>query len=412
MARPRRTKPASRIDDALIDQLLAGRPQGPGLFSEDGLIGELKKRLAERMLATELDVHLADPDQVAAGNHRNGTSTKTVQFAEERVVLDIPRDRHGQFDPALIPKYARRFPGFDDKIVALYARGLSTRDIQAHVRELYGVEVSPALVSAITDGVLTEVSAWQQRPLETTYAVVFFDALRVKIRDEGAVQTKSVYLAIGITCAGQKEVLGLWLEQTEGAKFWLRVMTDLQGRGVQDVLIAVVDGLKGFPEAITAIFPHTLVQTCIVHLLRYSLDFASWKERRALAAALKPIYTALNAEAAAAALEAFAAGPWGERYPPIVASWRRNWAQVVPFFAFSPAVRRIIYTTNAIESLHSQVRKAIRNKGHFPSDEAAMKLIFLALKQAEAKWKRPPVAWQQAKAQFAIQFGDRFQVAA
>lgn len=404
----RQTRP--KIDDALIDELLKGREHGAGLLGSNGLIGELKKRLAERMLEAEMDVHLEDAEQQESGNHRNGRSAKTVTMDDDRVVLDIPRDRHGQFDPALIPKYARRFPGFDEKIIALYARGMSTRDIQAHVRELYGIDVSANLVSVVTESVLSEAEAWQNRPLETTYAIVYFDALRVKIRDEGMVQNKAVYLAIGITCQGAKEVLGLWVEHTEGAKFWMRVMTELKSRGVADILIAVVDGLKGFPEAITAVFPKTVVQTCIVHLIRYSMQFASWKERKAIAKALRPIYGATSAEAAAAALDDFEAGTWGKKYPPIVASWRRKWSEVIPFFAFSPEVRKIIYTTNAIESLHSQVRKTIRNKGHFPNDEAAIKLIYLSLRQIEAKWKRPPIQWHAAKAQLAIQFGERFNM--
>lgn len=400
----------SSIDDALIDRLLEGREHGVGLLGNDGLIGELKKKLAERMLNAEMDAHLDDADERSADNHRNGYSPKTVTMDDDRVILDIPRDRHGNFDPALIPKYARRFPGFDDKIVALYARGMSTRDIRAHIEELYAVEISANLVSVVTEVVMEEAAAWQNRPLETTYAIVYFDALRVKIRDEGLVRNKAVYLAIGITCSGTKEILGLWIEQTEGAKFWMRVMTELKNRGVNDILIAVVDGLKGFPEAITGVFPDTVVQTCIVHLIRYSMQFASWKERKALAAALKPIYAAASADAAAGALAAFEQGPWGQKYPPVVAGWRRKWEQVIPFFAFSPEVRKIIYTTNAIESLHSQVRKTIRNKGHFPSDEAATKLIYLSLKQIEAKWRRPPPAWHAAKTQMAIQFGERFDI--
>lgn len=402
-------KKKSAFSAEMLDELLAGQDPATVLRS-DGLLGDLKKALAERMLNAEMDVHLGSEDEQAAGNHRNGISQKTVISDDGELVLSIPRDRHGRFDPALIGKYQRRFPGFDEKIIALYARGMSTRDIQAHVGELYGVTISPDLVSVVTDSVVDEVRAWQARPLESTYAVVFFDALRVKIRDEGLVCNKAVYLAIGMRCSGHKEVLGLWIEQTEGAKFWLRVMNELKARGVNDMLIAVVDGLKGFPEAITAVFPETVVQTCIVHLIRNSLNLASWKDRKALAQALKPIYQADQAEAAEQALSEFEAGPWGERFPTVAQSWRRSWAQVIPFFAFAKPVRKIIYTTNAIESLHSGVRKTIRNKGHFPSDEAATKLIWLALRNLTAKWKNPPIAWAAAKAQFAIQFGERFRL--
>jgi putative transposase len=391
----------------LLDQLLSGRDPKT-ILESGGLIGELKKALAERMLNAEMDVHLEQPGEADTGNHRNGNSAKTVLTPEGEMTLSIPRDRHGRFDPTLIAKYRRRFPGFDDKIIALYARGMSTRDIQAHVRELYGIEVSPDLVSAVTDQVIDEVTAWQARPLEPSYAIVFFDALRVKIRDEGLVKNKAVYLAIGMDAAGFKHILGLWIEQSEGAKFWLRVMNELKNRGTNDILIAVVDGLKGFPEAITTVFPDTVVQTCIVHLIRYSMQFASWKERKIIAAALKPIYQARDAEAAELELQNFDEGVWGRKYPAIAQSWRRNWEAVIPFFVFPVEVRKIIYTTNAIESLNASVRKAVRNKGHFPSDQAATKLIWLALRNITANWKRPPIAWQAAKAQLAIQFGERF----
>jgi putative transposase len=391
----------------LLDQLLAGRDP-KSVLDSGGLLGDLKKALAERMLNAEMDVHLANEAGAGRRNHRNGSSGKTVLTADGSLELSIPRDRHGRFDPVLIGKYRRRFPGFDDKIIALYARGVSTRDIQAHVRELYGIEISPDLVSAVTDSVIDEVTAWQARPLESSYAIVFFDALRVKIRDEGLVKNKAVYLAIGMRPSGHKEVLGLWIEQSEGAKFWLRVMNEIRSRGTQDILIAVVDGLKGFPEAITAVFPQTVVQTCIVHLIRYSMQFASWKERKPIAAALKPVYRAANAAAAAAELEAFDQGPWGRKYPTIAQSWRRNWEAVIPFFVFPAEVRKIIYTTNAIESLNASIRKAVRNKGHFPSDQAATKLIWLALRHIAEKWKNPPISWHAAKAQLAIQFEDRF----
>ena len=403
------TNKEKKIDPGLLDELLKGQDPET-VLSSDGLLGELKKALAERILDAEMDVHLTSEEEQAAGNHRNGHSGKRVLTETGPIALSIPRDRHGRFEPRLIEKYKRRFPGFDEKVVALYARGMSTRDIQAHIRELYGLEISPELVSAVTDAVHDEVMAWQSRPLEAVYAIVFFDALRVKIRDEGAVRNKAVYLAIGVRCSGQKEILGLWIEQSEGAKFWLRVMTELKNRGVQDILIAVVDGLKGFPEAIESVFPQAEVQTCIVHLIRYSMQFASWKERKSVAKALKPIYQAQTPERAVECLEEFDRGPWGEKYPAIANAWRRKWEQVIPFFAFAPEVRKIIYTTNAIESLHSQVRKVVRSRGHFPSDKAATKLIYLVLQNVEAKWTRPPIAWHQAKAQFAIHFEDRFVV--
>jgi putative transposase len=396
-----------KIPDHLIDELLAGR-DAKEVFSREGLLDELKQALAERILNAEMDVHLDRDEERSKGNHRNGHSQKTVLTENGSLPLFIPRDRQGRFEPQLIEKYRRRFPDFDRKIIALYARGLSTREIQAHVRELYGVEISPALVSAVTDAVHDEVSAWQSRPLEQVYAVVFFDALRVKIRSEGRVNNQAVYLAIGVRCTGHREILGLWIEQNEGANFWLGVMNELKGRGTEDVLIAVVDGLKGFPEAIEAVFPKATVQTCIVHLLRNSMKFASWKERKHLAGALKPIYGAPTEKQARIELDRFANGEWGQKYPPVTQSWERHWEQVIPFFAFSRPIRRMIYTTNAIESLHSQVRRAIRKRGHFPNERAASKLIYLALQQAQAKWKNPPPFWHEAKNQFAIRFEERF----
>jgi transposase-like protein len=393
----------------VVDQLLAGRDPAT-VFESGGLVDELKKRLAERMLNAEMDHHLGNAGEEETGNHRNGYGSKTVITDTGKLELSIPRDRHGRFDPVLIGRYRRRFAGFDEKIIALYARGMTTREIAEHIGELYGAEISADLVSAVTDTVLEEVAAWQSRGLDATYAVVFFDAIRVKIRNEGMVSNRAVYLAIGMRCSGHKEILGIWIEQTEGAKFWLRVMSELRNRGVQDILIAVVDGLKGFPEAITSVFPKTVVQTCIVHLIRYSMQFASWKEHRAVAAALKPIYQAESAAAARERLEDFDRGPWGQKYPAIGQSWRRNWEQVIPFFAFAPELRKILYTTNAIESLNAQVRKAVRIRGHFPSEEAATKLIWLVLRKIQARWKNPPIFWQAAKAQVAIQFEHRFVI--
>jgi len=310
-----------------------------------------------------------------------------------------------------VGKHDRRFTGFDDKIVAMYSRGMTVREIQAHLTEMYSVDVSPQLISEVTEEVMAQIAEWQSRPLDRMYPVVFFDALRVKIRDEGVVRNKAVYLALGVASDGTRDVLGLWIEQTEGAKFWLRVVNDLKNRGVDDILIAVVDGLKGFPEAIQATFPRTTVETCIVHLIRNSLAFASWKERKLVAAALRPVYTAPTAEAAAQCLADFEAGPWGAKFPTIGASWRRVWEHVIPFFAFAPEVRRVIYTTNVIESLHMQLRKIIKNRGHFPSDEAATKLIWLALRNITKDWSRATREWSAAMNQFAIAFADRFTTA-
>ena len=400
---PRRKEP--KIPDAILDQLLAGA-DAKTAFDPNGLLDELKKALAERALNAEMDHHLGGEGGV--GNGRNGYGQKTVITDTGKLELEVPRDRQASFDPQLIAKYQRRFPGFDDKVISMYARGMSTREIVGHLRELYGIEVSPDLISAVTDAVLEEIAAWQARPLEATYPLVFFDALRVKVRDEGLVRNKAVHIALGVRGDGAKEILGMWLEQNEGAKFWLRVMNELKNRGVEDILIAVVDGLKGFPDAINAAFPETTVQTCIVHLLRQSLDFVSYKDRKPIATALKEIYRAVDAVAAEVALTGFEQMPWGQKYPAIGQSWRRAWTEVVPFYAFPADVRRILYTTNAIEALNSKLRRAVRARGHFPTDEAAMKLLFLVLNRSEKEWKMPPREWAMAKAQFAVLFGERF----
>ena len=377
------------IEKDILDQLLVGRdPQE--VFSRDGLVDELKRALSERILNTELDEHLGDARKEGWTNRRNGSSQKTMLTGTSKVTLDIPRDRAGLFEPALIARYQRRFPEFDDKIVSMYARGMTVREIRGHLEELYGIDVSPDLISAVTDAVLEEVAEWQNRPLDACYPLVFFDALRVKIRDEGFVRNKAVYIALGILPDGTKEILGLWIEQTEGAKFWLRVMNELKAQGIGDILIAVTDGLKGFPDAITAVFPQTVVQTCIVHLIRHSLEVVSWKDRKAVVPALRAIYQAKDAAAGEAALDAFEASPWGQKYPAITQSWRRVWDRVIPFYAFPEGVRRIIYTTNAIEALNSKLRRAVRTRGHFPSDDAAAKLLYLVLNRANDDWKRPP----------------------
>src|SRR5215212_9738473 len=400
---PRRKEP--RIPDAILDQLLAGADPKTA-FDPNGLLDGLKKALAERALNAEMDHHLAGDG--GAGNSRNGYGRKSVITDTGRIELEVPRDRQASFDPQLIATDQRRFPGFDDKIVSMYARGMSTREITGHLRELYGIDVSPDLISAVTDAVLEEIAAWQARPLEPVYPLVFFDALRVKIRDEGLVRNKAVHIALGVRADGGKEILGLWLEQTEGAKFWLRVMNELKNRGVEDVLMAVVDGLKGFPDAITAVFPDATVQTCIIHLLRQSLALVAYKDRKAVAAALKEVYRALDAAAGEAALAAFEEGSWGQKYPAIGPSWRRAWGEVVPFYAFPAEVRRLLYTTNAIEALNSKLRRAVRVRGHFPTDEAAMKLFFMVMDRTEREWKMPPRDWAMAKAQFAVLFGERF----
>jgi putative transposase len=403
------------IKKEILDELLKDKDP-KAIFSSEGLMGELKKALAERVLNAEMDHHIADSTQDGvsetdkANNHRNGYSKKTVLTENEAIELSIPRDRRGTFEPQLIAKYQRRFPGFDEKIISMYARGLSVREIQGHLREIYGIEASPQLISTVTDAVLEEVGRWQSRPLDPLYALVFFDALRVKMRDEGTVRNKAVYLAIGVSPEGRKEVLGIWIEQTEGAKFWLRVMTEIKNRGVNDILIAIIDGLKGFPEAINSVFPETQIQTCIVHLIRNSLDYCSWKDRKPLAQELKKIYRAADAQAAGAALQEFEDTPLGRKFAAVPAIWRRHWAHIIPFFAYPQEVRKMIYTTNAIESLNAKLRRSVRIRGHFPNDESAMKLIWLQLREITQKWKMAPREWSAAKAQFAVVFGDRFEV--
>jgi putative transposase len=398
--------PLAPIPSEILDQFVG---QGPLTAEElDAVVRRFKKAIIERALGGELTHQLgyavggAKPEDTT--NHRNGTSGKTVLTDDGPLALDVPRDRAGTFEPRLIGKHERRFTGFDDKVIALYARGLTVREIQAFLGEMYGVEVSPDLISTVTDAVVAEVTTWQARPLEPMYPVVFFDALRVKIRD----RSKAVYLALAVLPDGSRDVLGIWIEQTEGAKFWMKVFTDLRARGCQDILIAVTDGLKGMSEAMAAVYPATTLQTCIVHLLRNSLDFANWKERKALAAALRSIYTAASADAALLVLDAFERGPWGVQFPTIVTAWRRAWTHVIPFFAFPPEVRRVIYTTNALESVHSQLRKIIKTRGHFPNDEAATKLMWLALRNITATWVRGARTWKEAMNQFAILYEDRF----
>jgi transposase-like protein len=392
------------ITPELLDQLLANYEKPEDLTGADGLFKQLKKALIERALGAELTEHLGyergDPAGRGKGNSRNGTSAKTILTEDGEVGIAVPRDRAGSFEPQLIAKGQTHFTGFDDKILSLYARGMTVREIQGHLAELYATDVSPDLISRVTDAVLDEVREWQNRPLDPVYPVVFFDALRVKIRDEGLVKNKAVYVALALNPDGEKDVLGLWIEQSEGAKFWLKV------RGVNDILIAVVDGLKGFPEAITSVYPQTIVQTCIVHLIRNSLAFVSWKDRKAILPAIKAIYRAENADMAMVRLEEFEA-EWGKRYPAIGAAWRRAWEHVVPFFAFAPPIRKMIYTTNAVEALHRSLRKIIKTRGSFPNDDAALKLLYLAIKNAGLRWRRN-VEWTAAMGQFAIAFGPRF----
>ena len=397
------------VPEELLSGLLASYKKPEDLIGENGLLKQLTKLLVEKALDAELTEHLGHDRHEAvanaSGNTRNGKSKKTLKGEFGELPIEVPRDRHGSFEPQLIPKHQTRWNGFDDKIISLYARGMTVREIQAHLQEMYGTEVSPSLISSVTDAVSEEVKAWQARPLDPIYPIVYLDCIHVKVR-EGAVRVKAVYLAIGITMQGNKEVLGLWLAQTEGSKFWLQVVTELRNRGVQDIFIACVDGLKGFPEAIEAVFPKTVVQLCIVHMVRHSLNYVSWKRRKEVAADLRHIYQAATAQEAEQRLGEFEAR-WDEEYLPIGQSWRRNWSRLIPFFDYPPEIRKVIYTTNAIESVNMSLRKLTKNRGSFPSDEALLKLFFLALRNISLKWSMPIHDWKAALTRFTIEFGDR-----
>jgi len=398
------------IPTDLIDSLLSGYKKPEDLIGENGLLKQLTKALVERALEAEMTEHLGharhNPFMNPSGNTRNGKSQKTLKGDFGELPIEIPRDRHGSFEPQIIAKHQSRWTGFDDKIISLYARGLTVREIQSHLEELYGTEVSPSLISSVTDAVADEVKAWQSRPLEPIYPIVYLDCIHVKVRDTGAVRVKAVYLAIGINVSGEKEVLGLWIAQTEGAKFWLQVVTELKNRGVQDIFIACVDGLKGFPEAIETVYPQTAVQLCIVHLVRNSLNYVGWKMRKQIAADLKQIYQSATVDEAEQRLAEFET-QWNDAYPPIAQIWRRNWSRIIPFFDYPPEIRRIIYTTNAIESVNMSLRKISKNRGSFPSDEALSKLFYLALMNISKKWTMPLHDWKAALNRFSIQFDDR-----
>jgi putative transposase len=401
------------LSDELIDELLAGATTAEEIAGPDGLLKQLTRRLLERALEAELTEHLGYPAGHAppggAGNARNGRPAKTVLTDQGAVRVRSPRDRKGTFEPQIVGKRQTRWVGFDEKVIALYARGLTVREIQGHLAEIYGTDVSPDLISRITDAVLEDAKAWQTRPLDPVYAIVYLDALVVKIRDGNAVRNHACYLAIGVNLEGERDVLGIWFQRSEGAKFWLQVLTDLKQRGVQDVLVACVDGLTGFPDAIEAVFPQTWVQTCLVHLVRASLRFVPYRDKRAVAADLKKIYTAVDADAAGDELQRFAE-KWDARFPTISRSWLEHWERITPFLAFPPDVRRAIYTTNTIEALNRQIRKIIKTRGHFPTEDAARKLIYLAITRAETKWRRA-YNWNAALAAFTIHFGERIATA-
>jgi putative transposase len=398
------------IDNELIDKLLNNYKKPEDLIGENGLLKQLTKQLLERAMAAEMTEHVGYEKHDAVGNNsgnsRNGKSTKTIKGTFGEIALETPRDRNGSFEPQIIEKHQTRFTGFDANIISLYARGLSTREIQQHLEEIYHVEVSPTLISSVTDAVLDDVQRWQNRQLDAVYPILYLDAIQFKVRDSGHVKNKAIYLAIGVTIEGFKEVLGLWIAQTEGAKFWLQVVTELQNRGVTDIFIACVDGLKGFPEAIESVFPQTEVQLCIVHLVRQSLNYVGWKERKEVARDLKLIYTAATDLEAEQGLAEFSL-KWEAKFPMIAKCWRGNWARVIPFFAHPPEIRKVIYTTNAIESLNMSLRKVTKARGSFPNDEAVCKLLYLALRNIEKKWTRPVLEWKAALNRFAIIYENR-----
>jgi putative transposase len=398
------------IKDELLEELLKDYKNPEDLLGKDGLLKELTKRLLEKAMESELTHHLGyekhSPAGKKSGNSRNGKSAKTLKGDFGEMPIEVPRDRNGDFNPQIIPKHQTRFSGFDDKIISMYARGMTTRDIQDHLQEIYGVAVSPDLISTVTDAVINDVKEWQSRPLDEIYPILYLDATIVKVRSEGRVINKSAYLAIGINLEGIKDVLGIWIEQTEGAKFWLKIMTEIKNRGVRDIFIACVDGLKGFPEAIEATFPQAEVQLCVVHMIRNSLRYVSWKDRKALASDLKSVYHASSEDEARENLEAFAR-KWDGRYPTISKSWQANWQRVIPYFSYPEEIRRIIYTTNAIESLNNTLKKTIKNRASFPNDEAAVKLLYLSLRNIQKKWTMPARHWGKALNQFAILYSDR-----
>jgi putative transposase len=395
--------------DQLLDGLLKGKtPQE--ILGQEGLLDQLTKRLVERALEGEMTAHLGYDKHAVEGrnkkNSRNGRGRKRVKTATSEIEIEVPRDRQGSFEPQLVPKRRRRLPGFDDKVLALYARGMTTREIQGYLQELYGVEVSPSLISAVTDAVLEDVEAWQSRPLDPVYPILYLDAIHIKMREGRHVQPCAVYVALAVDLEGHKDLLGLWVGEAEGAKFWLSVLSELKSRGIEDILIAAIDGLKGFPDAIAAVFPRTQVQLCIVHMTRNSLRYVSWKHRKGVAKGLRAIYTAPSIEAAEAALEEFSR-TWDEVTPLISKLWRSNWASLTPFFDYPPEIRRVIYTTNAIESIQAQLRKVTKKHGAFPTRDSVRKVLYLALLRAKERWTMPIWDWPAALYHLSLVFPGR-----